>query len=248
MREQLNINGVSVFNHLSSLMSELYQQLETRFILHPDSSTKDLQTYSSLDGNITGSLQAYTGDGIDWLTHSWLGNAQKSFAVMRLTVWLNASSLVPHLTFEFGLIPQIFLYIDYIPRIELLTNLDYLQKYYQPVNSTFLQLQDDSRLTRFISKSVYMRAFQSPVSLCYTSTSPEVVEVICTVAKNTLNRWLTWVDTAEQTPENAKLALAERDLFIRRSCIENDPDNEMAVKMFGKELTEKLVRSLSGSK
>lgn len=243
-----HLNSIDVFNNLWSLTNEIYQKLETRFQLHPDPITEDLRAYSSPDGNITGSLKAYAGDEIDWLTHSWLGNAQKSFSTMRLTVWLSSHIQVPHLTFEFGLVPQIFFYIDYIPRTELLTNLEYLQRYYQPVNETFLQLQTDPRLTRFMSKSVYIRLFQSPASLCYTSTSTEVVELIRTIAHDTLNRWLTWVDAAEATPENAKLALAERDLFVRRTCIENDPDNQMAAKMLGKELTDKLVRSLWGDK
>lgn len=248
IEQQSHLDSIGVFNDLWSLTNELYQKLETRFQLNLDPITQDLQAYSSLDGNITGSLKAYAGDEIDWLTHSWLGNTQKSFSTMRLTVWLSSHIQVPHLTFEFGLLPQIFFYIDYIPRNELLTNLDYLQQYYEPVNQTFLQLQADTRLTPFISKSVYLRLFQSPVQLCYTSTSTEVVELIRTTAHDTLNRWLAWVDTAEPTPENARLALAERDLFLRRSSSERDPGNAMAAKMLGKELTDKLVRSLWGGK
>ncbi|WP_158680531.1 hypothetical protein [Nostoc sp. 'Lobaria pulmonaria (5183) cyanobiont'] len=43
---------------------------------------------------------------------------------MRLTVWLGSHIRVPHLTFEFGTLPDIFSYLDYIPRTDLLTDLD----------------------------------------------------------------------------------------------------------------------------
>ncbi|QHG19556.1 red chlorophyll catabolite reductase [Nostoc sp. ATCC 53789] len=245
-----DLDNKAVFEKLWGITKELHQKLEARFQLHPDPSVEDLQQYSSLDGNMKGSLTAFSGEEIDWLVHSWLGNPEKSnFSTMRLTTWLKSHIQVPHLAFEFGTLPNgnILFYIDYIARTELLTDLAYLDRYYEPVNQTFLKLQEDSRLKVFTSKSLYLRLFQSPVKLCY-SGAPTLgtLELTRTLAHETLDRWLTWVDTAEPLPEDARNALAARDLLVRRTSAERDPGNKFVAQMFGSELADKLVRSLWG--
>ncbi|MBC1220417.1 red chlorophyll catabolite reductase [Nostoc sp. UCD121] len=245
-----DLDNKAVFEKLWGITKELHQKLEASFQLHPDPSVEDLQQYSSLDGNMKGSLTAFSGEEIDWLVHSWLGNPEKSnFTTMRLTTWLKSHIQVPHLAFEFGTLPNgnILFYIDYIARTELLTDLAYLDRYYEPVNQTFLKLQDDWRLKAFTSKSAYIRLFQSPASLCYTSAPTlETLELIRTLAHETLERWLTWVNIAEPLPEDARIALAARDLLVRRTSAERDPGNKFVAQMFGSELADKLVRSLWG--
>jgi hypothetical protein len=247
-KQPTDLNNKAVFDQLWGITKELYQKLEARFQLHPDPSVENLQQYSSLDGNMKGSLTAFSGEEVDWLVHSWLGNPEKSnFSTMRLTTWLKSHIQVPHLAFEFGTLPDILFYIDYIPRTELLTDLAYLDRYYEPVNQTFLKLQDDSRFKVFTSKSLYLRLFQSPVSLCYTGAPTfDTLELTRTLAHETLDRWLTWVDAAEPVPEDAREALAARDLALRRGSAERDPGNKFVAQMFGSELTDKLVRSLWG--
>jgi hypothetical protein len=61
-----------------------------------------------------------------------------------------------------------------------------------------------------------------------------------------LDRWLSWIEEAEPVPEDARAALATRDLFLRRTSAERDPGNQLAAQMFGPELTDKLVRALWG--
>lgn len=243
-----DVDNTNVFQQLWAITNELRQKLDTRFVLNPEASTQDLREYSSLDGSIKGSLTAFSGEEIDWLVHSWLGNPEKlNFSTMRLTAWLGPHIQVPHLAFEFGTVPNIFFYMDYIPRTEMLTDLDYLERYYEPVNQTFLKLQSDSRLVAFTSKSPYIRLFQSPMSLCYTSsTGEDTLELTRTIAHEMLDRWLIWVDEAETVPENAREALAARDLWLRRTSAERDPGNKLAVQLLGAELTDKLVRSLWG--
>ncbi|MDZ8052997.1 MAG: red chlorophyll catabolite reductase [Aulosira sp. ZfuVER01] len=248
IEQQPDVDNTKIFEQLWNITNELRQKIEARFDLKSDPSTQDLQEYSSPTGNITGSFTAFSGEEIDWLIHSRLRNTGKlNFGVMRLTTWLGSHIQVPHLAFEFGITPNLFFYIDYIPRTELLTNMEYLERYYEPVNQTFLKLQDDPRLTLFTSKSVYIRLFQSPIRLCYTaSATEESIELIRTIAHEMLDRWLIWVEEAEPVPENARIALAKRDLWLRRTSAEGDPDNQMAVRLLGAELTAKLVRSLWG--
>lgn len=241
------IDNTPVFARLWNILGELRHKLDARFELHPDSSTKHLQAYSAPDGNAKGSLNTFSGPEIDWLVHSWIGNPKSSFSNMHLTIWLGSQIRVPHLAFAFGTVPDIFFYMDYIPRTDLFTDLEYLDRYYEPVNQTYLTLRTNPRLLPFISKNLYIRQAQSPTSLCYTCKGEEdMLEVIRTVAHDMLDRWLGWVDEAEPVSEDERAALAARDLLVRRTIAERDPANEMGVRMFGAEFTNTLVRALWG--
>ena len=239
------IDNAELFTRLWDLSGKLRQKLETRFELHPDPSTINLKAYSSPISEARGSLNAFFGPEIKRLVHAWLRNPESNFSNMRLAVWLGPQIRVPHLAFEFGTLRQMVFYMDYRPRTDLLFDLEYLDRYYEPPNLTFLALQDDSRLSQLISRSHFVRQLQSPASLCYTaSNTKESLELLETVAYEMLDRWLLWVNEAEPVPEEEQAALAERDLLLRRTIAERDPGNLLAVQMFGPELTDRLVRAL----
>jgi len=245
IEQQPNADNTLVFEQLWSITQELRQKIEARFELQPEPVTGDLQEFSSPDGNVKGSLKAFSGREIDWLVHTCL--TQGNFTTMRLTAWLGSHIRVPHLAVELGTLTNIFFYMDYIPRTDLVTDLEYLDRYYEPVNQTFLTLQADSRLSSFTSKSLYIRLFQSPISLCYTcSNTEDSLELIRTLAHEMLERWLSWIEEAEPVPEDARVALAKRDLLLRRTSAERDPGNQKAAQMLGVQLTDKLVRALWG--
>ena len=239
------IDNEKLFKRLWDLSGELRQKLETRFELHLDPSTTDLTAYSSPISEARGSLNAFFGPEIERLVHSWLTNPEFNFSNVHLTVWLRQQVLVPHLVFEFGTLPKIFFYMDYLPRIDPLFDLEYLDRYYEPPNRTYLALQDDSRLSPWISRSYFVRQVQSPVSLCYTASNTEdSLELLRNVAHEMLDRWLVWVNEAQPVPKEEQVALAERDLLVRRTITERDPGKMRAVQMFGSELANILVRAM----
>lgn len=234
VNQQANLDNPVVFEQLWQITNELRQKIEARFTLHPDPSTKDLQEYTGVDPNVKGSMTNFSGSEIDWLVHSWLRNSKTGFSIVRLTSWLKPHIAVPHLAFEFSTFGNILFYIDYIPRSDILMNLDALDNYYESVNQTFLTLQGDSRLSPFISKSLHVRLFQSPINLCYTCAPTEdLLTLIRTIAHKMLDRWLAWIDAAETVTQSMQKALFERDLFIRRSSAERDPGNKMAAQILG---------------
>ena len=247
IQQQPDTNNTPVFEQLWAITNELRQKIDASFELHPEPGTKDLHEYSNADGTVKGSLTNLSGPEIDWLVQSWLRNSQRNFSTMRLTTWLKPQIRIPHLAFEFGMMPNLYFYIDYIPRTDLLTDLEYLDRYYEPVEQTYLTLRANPNLSLFVRKGVYMRLFQSPINLCYTCAATEDnLALIRTVANEMLDRWLIWVDEAEPVPEDTRDSLAERDLFLRRTSAERDPGNQMVVRMFGEELTNKLIRALWG--
>lgn len=142
MNSQSDLDNATVFARLQDILGELRQQLDNRFELHRNPATHDLQNYSSLDGEASGSLTTFLGDEVNLLVHSRLRNPAMNFSTMRLTTWLNSHIQVPHLTFDFGIMPNLFFYMDYIPRVDLWTNLDYVERYYEPINPKYLGLAE----------------------------------------------------------------------------------------------------------
>ncbi|HBL13993.1 MAG TPA: red chlorophyll catabolite reductase, partial [Cyanobacteria bacterium UBA11162] len=129
----------------------------------------------------------------------------------------------------------------------LWSDLNYLERYYEPLQSTYLTLRGNSDLSLFVSKSLYVRQIQSPTHLCYTcSPTEESLALIQRLAHEMLERWFKWVDDAEPVPETMQPILAQRDRCMRRISAERDPGNQMAAQLFGAELTNTLVRGLWG--
>ena len=245
--ERPNLDMTSVFEQLVAIKQELRAKLNQRFALHYDPSAERFKAYKSLDGNAGGTQDNFSGPEIDWLVDSWIGNPKLSFSNMHLTRWLGPQTRVPHIGFAFGTLPDIFVYMDYIPRSDTWVDLPYLDKYFEPVNQRFLEYRNQPGISPFISKALYVRQALSPVTLCYTAKpTAENVAYTRELAHELLDRWLQWVDEAPKVTAAERPALAARDLAVRRNICERDPANALGVRIFGAEMVEKLVRGLWG--
>ena len=237
----------SVFGQLWDITHELSEKLTKRFELTPDASTEPFRSYTSLDGNAKGSLNTFTGPEIDWLVHSHIGNPKHSFTNMHFTVWLGPQTKAPHFGMAMGTMPDIFFYFDYIPRVDLMVDLDYLDKYYAPVNEKWREFFDNDEYKPFVSRDVYMRESVSQTSFVYlTKPSEKAVSEVRELAHWMFDGFLKNADEAPPTPESERAALAERDQHIRRAIADRDPANIVGEQLFGKEMADKLVRGLWG--
>jgi hypothetical protein len=247
VNERPDVDNSSIFEDLWHITTELRAKLDARFVVQGDASTADLQPYNSLDGGAKGFLSAFSGAEIDWLVHSYIGNPKHSFTNMHLTAWLGAQVRVPHFGMALGTMPDIFMYIDYVPRVDLMHDFAYMDRYYEPANARYLELHQHPDFSPFISKSLYMRQSQSQTSLCFlVKPKAENVALIRTVAHEMLDRWLGYVDSAEPVPTAERAALSERDLAIRREIADRDPANPIGNKLFGDALAGRLIRALWG--
>ena len=157
------------FKQMWSLLGELREKMEGRFDLELDPSTKDLGQYTSLDGSAMGQLQALRSDEMDWLIHSFIGTPGQSFTNMHLTAWLGPQTRVPHFGMALGTIPDMFVYLDYVPRVDVMADLDYLDTYIEPLNSAYMDFEADPEFSPFVSRTLYMRQAQTKASLCLRS-------------------------------------------------------------------------------
>jgi hypothetical protein len=236
-----------VFDHLWGLLGEVKDKVANRLVTDPDPSGDDLRSWDAPSGQKV-RIEVSSGPEVDWMVHSWIGQPEMGFSNMHLTVWLGPDTKVPHLGLAWGTIPDVWFYCDVIPRSDLWTDLESLDRYYGPLNERWLEVREQHpEMKVFQSRSLYVRTGLSEVAYVYTSDrSMEIIDVMRDLVHERVDQWLAWLDDAPAVPAGERAALAERDLAIRRNIAERDPANVLGVRFFGEEMTERLVRTLWG--
>ncbi len=245
-----DVDNRDTFNALWAILGEMDKKIQARFQLELDPCSdrfKDYKAISVAEDGAEGSLHTYTGPEVDWYVHSYIGSPESTFTNMHITLSLGPQYQVPHFGFALGTVPDLFMYMDYIPRTDLVSNIEYVDKYYTEVNDEFLDLQSDHRFNPFISRDLYTRVALTPTAVCYTAKAEkDVIAKVRAAAMSRLDRWLAWVDEAELTPVEDRPGIAARDEQVRRNICERDPANGLGDKLFGKETAQAMVATLWG--
>jgi hypothetical protein len=234
-------------DRLWATMGELRERLLNRFELSPSASAAPFRAYGTPDGSCRGEMLAFSGAPIDYLVSAWIGNPAAGFSNLHLNIWLGPELRVPHLGIVFGTVPDLFFFADYVPRADLWTDLEHLDRYYEPANQRFLELRADAELRPFISQSAYIRQAQSPCAIAFTAPlRDDTLALAHDLAHEVLDRWLAWMDSPELTPAGEHEALAQRDRTIRRAVALRDPANSIGERMFGQAYARQLLEALWG--
>jgi len=240
-------DSTATFEQLWSMMGGFHQRVLDRFELTADPSVDDLSSFGGPTGP-RGALHAWAGPNMDWLINSWLGDPQAGFSNMHLTAWLGPQTNVPHLAMAWGTLPTLWCFIDLLPRSDLFVDLDYLDRYYEPANASYMTLKADPEAEAFISQDTFTRAGVSQSAFCVVlPNTPERIEQIGALATERIDQWFGFLDDATPTPDSERAALAARDLAMRRNIAQRDPANALAERFYGKDLTARLVGSLWGA-
>jgi hypothetical protein len=167
-----DVNNREVFNQLWSILGEMNDKIQARFELNLDPCSERFRDYKRIsvaEEGAEGSLHTYSGPEVDWYVHSYIGSPESTFTNMHITLSLGPQYLVPNFGFALGTVPDLFMYMDYIPRVDLIANIDYVDRYYSEVNEEFLDLQSDDRFNPFISRDLYTRVAMTPTAVGYTA-------------------------------------------------------------------------------
>ena len=248
MTDEAPVTDVTeTFVRWKHLLGELKEKVEARFELARDPSTEELESFGEAGGP-RGSLAGFSGQEVDWMIHSWVGDPERGFVNLHLTVWLGPHIRVPHLGLALLCWPGGWFYLDSVPRADLVADADYYDRYYAPAEQEWLAVREAYKdLSWFTSRSGFIRGSLSPTAYCYSMPRDEQhIELVRRLMHEQVDRWLTWVDEAEPVPVAEREALAAADLAVRRNIVERDPANVMAERYFGRRVTDRLVRALWG--
>ena len=169
-----------IFGTWMELVDGLKAKVADRFDLTRDPSTDVLESFGGENGGPTGRIRAYAGPEIDWMVHSHMENAKQGFANIHLTIWLGPQVKVPHFGLALGAFPQAWIFVDSVPRTNLLTDTDSFDRYYGPLNAEWEQVQQENDfLEPFVSRSGFVRASLSPMAHAYTApTDSRTTDVV----------------------------------------------------------------------
>lgn len=242
LAENPNVDVSRAWERCWGIHSKIVDRVRARFPVtrHPQNAGEDY--WKSPDGQLEGGFFGYTGEAVDWLVHSWLGNRRASILDMNATVFLSQQTRVPHLAVIFGTIPKLYFYAEYTPRVDLRTNYDYLMKYYEPANRDFLAFRSHPQWTRFVSHGTYLRALMSPVAVSsHAELNDENISTCEKYLVTFLDRWFRWLDEAEEVPLEERAAQQAYDYTVRELGYRTDPMNVLPQRILGeKEFNRRL--------
>lgn len=232
------------------ILTDIKDQIASRFTgleLHPTCAGREY--YTSPNGEFEGSYKSWTGEGVEWLVSSWLGNRKASILDMNATAFLDQQTDVPHFIMVFGTIPKLFFYCDFTPRRDIRVDQEYLEKYYGgQANEDFLALRGHPNFQWSVSHGTYMRGLLSPSALSLSADlTDENIDVLEEYAYKSLKRWFGWLDAATPVPESERTALQKYDHTVRRLGYELDPMNKLAEQVFGADQVENMIQMRMGA-
>ena len=123
LSENPNVDVSKAWERCWGIQTNIIERVRERFEVAKHPSCKGRDYFISSEhpdhGLLEGSFNAYSGDQVDWLVHSWIGNRQRSILDINATVFLGQETRVPHLAVIFGTIPRLYFYAEYTPRMDL---------------------------------------------------------------------------------------------------------------------------------
>jgi hypothetical protein len=237
----------SLHHFIQRGMRKLAERLYAAFPVKPHPVSAPFRSFAAPNGQMIGELTASSGAPIEWSIDSFIASPAMGFCNHHLTTYLDASVRVPHLGLAIGTIPQLFFYCDLVPRSDLWVNTEEMDRYHARFNDRVLRVAADKRFAPFVSREIYIREALSPSAICIQGEPSEANVTDClAMAEETLSAWIDWVKKADPVPEAERASLAARDERVRRNICWRDPANVIAERVLGKEVTDALVRILSG--
>jgi hypothetical protein len=187
-------------------------------------------------------VKTYSAEEIAWLARVDMQVPSAGFRTMRYTATPNLRTDIPHLTVEFGTVPNFFVYIDFVPRLDPLANPDYLYgKLYDWLDENRKRLADKDGFVAFKSEERYLRAFMSPCAIVFTCDANQAnAELIASLGQEALSLWLGNLISADWSRDTAYDAKDKRDFVMLKTAVQRDPGAVFAGRLFGEESVIRL--------
>jgi hypothetical protein len=249
LAENPDVDVSKAWERCWGILHDIKTRIAGRFpALEPEPNCVGREYYTSPNGEFEGSMQAWSGTGVDWLVNSWLGNRKASILDMNATAFLDQQTDVPHFVMVFGTIPKLFFYFDFTPRKNIYVDADYIERYYEPINEAYLALRGNTNFQWSVSHGTYMRSLTNPSTQSLMGElSDSNVSILEDYSYSMLDTWLGWLDAATPIPQEQRAAQQAYDYTVRRLGYERDPMNKLAGQVFGEDKVEEMLNVRKGA-
>lgn len=238
------VNNVETFQYLLGVRERAWEVVRSNLNLREDLKCSDIRDIPDLQGNTVGNIRTYTGKYVDWIVRSWIGKPETGFTNIHLTCWVSDEIDVPHLGFALGTAPDVFCYVDFLPRYDPHISFDHLNTYHEQMNETWIKLRRNPRYKTFNPVHLYTRGVLSPIAICGLLPFEDFKEIVEPVMLTYVETWVDLIKHADPIAPEKRALLKQRDELVRRTIVEKDPANVLADRMLGVPLRERLVRIL----
>ncbi len=243
----------TTYNEVLQLRDDIWTYISSELDFEEDFGCKDIESFSNLSGEHLGRMRNFTGakdTPVDWVIHSDIGQPENTFTNIHLTFWMKDCTDVPHLGMAFGTLPEAFFYIDIMPRYELVTHPEHVEKYYDELNPLVMDFNKalfSENVMPFNAQMPFIRASLSPCAVAGVTPlsffQTHAKDKIWAVVKH----WVELVKAAKVDTDKAACAeRRQRDYQQRKSIVYLDPANPIAERLVGKDAADRLVRILAG--
>jgi red chlorophyll catabolite reductase len=253
-----------------SLISKLETRLDSQLLPCSATVPPDVEYYQNLTGSSQGTLSIRRGipsSPIDFILASWLKLALPNGSSMNITNlqgYLKPSTDAPHFQFELAQCSDTFfiLFLDLIPRKDLVLHQEYLKTFYKNNNLESLRqkLAKVHEIKPYFSSSLNLRRATSPTASLVSfrcdkdkggiERVEEIIrDEIGPVAIELLELWMEKCvldEGRKNLSGEEKSALEKRDGIIKSNAIEMDLSNSMPLQ-FGDEVANKVLSVIRGA-
>ena len=167
---------------------------------------------------------------------------------MNINVTLGQETQVPNLMIIFGTVPNLLFYADYVNRVDVKVNEDYVKKYYEgDANQDYLDFRANTDFVWSASHGPAIRGMQSPVCSSYiTELNDEHIDQCEAYLEKFVDRWFRWLDEADELAADKRDAQQEYDFTYREYTNRSDPMNVLADRVFGTEQSKHMLDRRAG--
>ncbi len=233
--------GRFVFGRLKTSSAAVGGRVEARIKealeLTPNAEFADMSTLRDLKGADTGRLESYTADRLDKLGLLSI-DILPGMRYFNIHIMPDYRYKLPRFNFE-GMVSTrgSQLSADLYPDLDVVEDFAWVQREYAEVAKIYERTRTKGPITPEPSRLAHMRALCSPYFLLASKLPEDALADFETLALAYFEAWLKMYHRAEQLPAEIAEQQAKRRDVIARSIIDNDPDRDSVVSVYGEEMT-----------
>jgi hypothetical protein len=225
----------------------IFEKVNQAAHLAPCTEHSEVKILKTLEGVEVGSIQVYRGDKIKKASFTEFNFMHSlGFTFWACTLAPEEAYNIPRFMTELNLNKEGVLAVDcdLYPRVDLVMDIKSFDRYYAPLDATYLQLLTEKKLEVIPVPNGWTRMIGSPYQV-WAKARPDTYDVAYTWVETYLEAWLKIYSEARPVSQALQDMIGKRDSIVRNLAKEREPFKPMIEKIFGIETTDKIFDAIS---